>query len=974
MTSTLFSQSLSGLIKALRNSKGNEQGVVKQALQEVASETKSTDWDLKAAAVLKLIYLEMLGYPAILTYSFNVLECMASPKFHIKQIGYLAASQSFGASTEVILLANNLIKKDLTTSSHPSTVILALTSLPSLLVASPQLAEDLLPDLLRMLTHSKPQVRRIATLTLGKIWCTSYPSSTATDDEYNDNSVYNSIEFSHLEKLRSGLSDDDPSVVSATVNVMLELARSRKDSLQSLLPLAPELFDLLTNSSNNWMLIKIAKLFALLTPIEPRLVRKLLPPLTNLISTSPAFSLLYECIQTIITGGMLADADASTPLAKNCIEKLSAFLSDRDQNLRYIALKGLSRLLHNAPHTTPLLVRHYDEILACIEEEDLTIRLKALELVERLTDRSNCKQIVNRLLEQVNPSSSSTKKTSGSGLRSAAGALRAISSSYDTSSPSGTASDVSPPTSTSAATSYALHQYRYRLLLLILRLTSRSSEDGSQLYVNITNFEWYIDTLINVAYLSLSVTASLSLDESAKLAGKISDGLLDISARAASIRPVAIQRSRRLLADESFGSLRTPITEAVTSACAFILGEYGEDSKAGEHAQLLAESNTARKAVSSDVYLAAMQCLSRWLIDVANHWQEDQSENVKRVLVSTKEAMLTGSSEETALYGNLIQIVVEGLNGPRRAIFDQNSSEKPSNGVDNAGDSSGNDGSIMDNPFASSSSQKASQVLGKASGPPESMYLLYSIFSGYELRPLAPNAQALVQPPDDLDLESPIGSTSTLEQQAESGQASREGVSQDVEVDEYGRPKATLGSTSAAMLLGSSEDGVGRTSAKSRDKRKKKDKKGSKSARDTPDYHDEENDEDVDDIPIVKLELSDDDRDLEGARRKSTRKGKESSSKVEEDGGRSKGVEIDRAPSPPPIILTSGGDAPVAPVSRASSLKVDGDADTIANKMDGIDKAGVDHSSDPAAAKLEDNATIKVIKKKKKKKREKVKE
>lgn len=281
LQASLFSQSLSGLIKALRNHKGSEDKVVKTALEEVSAEARSTDWDVKAAAVLKLIYLEMLGHPAILTYSFNVLECMACPKFHIKQIGYLAASQSFGASTEVILLANNLIKKDLTTSSHPSTVILALTSLPSLLVASPQLAEDILPELLRMLTHSKPQVRRIATLTIGKIWCTSYgqqegdSSSTPYADNDNDNDFLDStsappprhsssisppIEFSHLEKLRSGLSDDDPSVVSATVNVMLELARSRKDSLQSLLPLAPELFDLLTNSSNNWMLIKIAKL------------------------------------------------------------------------------------------------------------------------------------------------------------------------------------------------------------------------------------------------------------------------------------------------------------------------------------------------------------------------------------------------------------------------------------------------------------------------------------------------------------------------------------------------------------------------------------------------------------------------------------------------------------------------------------------------------------------------------------------
>ena len=187
----------------------------------------------------------MLGHPTLIQHSFPVIECMASTKFHIKQIGYLAASQSFGESTEVILLANNLIKKDLQSSSHPSTVILALTSLPTLLTASPQLAEDLLQDLLRMLSHSRAQVRRIATLVIGKIWA-------------SQRSV--ALEFGHVEKLRGGLNDDDPSVVSATVNVMLELGRTRPETLSNLLGLAPELFEHLTNSTNNWMLIKIVKL------------------------------------------------------------------------------------------------------------------------------------------------------------------------------------------------------------------------------------------------------------------------------------------------------------------------------------------------------------------------------------------------------------------------------------------------------------------------------------------------------------------------------------------------------------------------------------------------------------------------------------------------------------------------------------------------------------------------------------------
>ena len=48
------------------------------------------------------------------------------------------------------------------------------------------------------------------------------------------------------------------------------------------------------------MLIKIIKLFGALTPLEPRLGKKLIEPLTNLIHSTSAMSLLYECINTVI--------------------------------------------------------------------------------------------------------------------------------------------------------------------------------------------------------------------------------------------------------------------------------------------------------------------------------------------------------------------------------------------------------------------------------------------------------------------------------------------------------------------------------------------------------------------------------------------------------------------------------------------------------------------------------------------------
>lgn len=66
--------------------------------------------DLKATALLKLVYLEMFGHDMSWA-SFHVLEVMSSSKYLQKRVGYLGAVQSFRPDTEVLMLATNLLKK-----------------------------------------------------------------------------------------------------------------------------------------------------------------------------------------------------------------------------------------------------------------------------------------------------------------------------------------------------------------------------------------------------------------------------------------------------------------------------------------------------------------------------------------------------------------------------------------------------------------------------------------------------------------------------------------------------------------------------------------------------------------------------------------------------------------------------------------------------------------------------------------------
>lgn len=144
-------------------------------------------------------------------------------------------------------------------SSSPSSLTVAhLNSTLSAvsLLLTPTLARDVAPDLLSLLTHSRAAVRKQAILVMWRVvrsWPDVRELGSGREERGDD---------PWIERLRERLGDDDIGVISATVNLICEMAR--KDP-RRYLPLAPELFDLLTASTNNWMLIKIIKLVRLVS-------------------------------------------------------------------------------------------------------------------------------------------------------------------------------------------------------------------------------------------------------------------------------------------------------------------------------------------------------------------------------------------------------------------------------------------------------------------------------------------------------------------------------------------------------------------------------------------------------------------------------------------------------------------------------------------------------------------------------------
>ncbi|KAJ1677798.1 AP-3 complex subunit delta, partial [Spiromyces aspiralis] len=479
----------------------------------------------------------MLGYDMNWA-AFNVVEVMAHTKFSEKRAGYLAAMQSFHQETDVMMLVPNLIKKDLA-SMDIMELNVALDGLAQ--IVTPELAINLFHDLLGLLNHNRPFIRKKVILTLYKT-VLKYPEGLVEA----------------FPRLKERLGDPDFSVVGAAVSVICELARTNP---KNYLALAPRLYQLLNTSSNNWMLIKIVKLFSSLASIEPRLAKKLHGPVSSLILRTSAMSLLYECIHTSIVGGIVdiptlitMEDGSQITLAELCASKLEPFLQSFDQNLRYLGLLALLKLQQKDPK---LARENYETVLKCLDDPDMNIRLRALQVISPMATRRTLVRIVKKLISQL--------------ILSQTAELQAYTDPISPEVSDGEA-DVTREHAhglfvtndnrlggTNAVDPADDPDYRRAVVETILDVCTRQS------YSLITDFSWYVAVLVDLARVSLVNISELLCQK-----------WVDVTVRVVSVRERSVQMAVQLLKDLEFASTYGEETSCagVLRAAAYIAGEY----------------------------------------------------------------------------------------------------------------------------------------------------------------------------------------------------------------------------------------------------------------------------------------------------------------------------------------------------------------------------------------------------------------
>lgn len=460
----MFEKTLTDIVKGIRASKRDTALYISQCIADIKQEINSTDLYVKANALNKLTFLQSMGY-GMSWASFASIEVMSSSRFAHKRIGYLAACQGFNQNTDVILLTTNLLQKELRGAVGGAGLYeagLAINCISN--IVTEDLARDVLPEVTNLTKHPQPYLRKKAILCLFKMFM-KYPQGLR-------------LTFDNIQQC---LEDSDPSVVSCAVNVVTELSDKNP---KNYLHLAPAFFQLLTQSQNNWMLIKVVKLLGSLVPEEPRLARKLLEPLANIVENTHAKSLLYEAVYTItLCLPYCRKADGSMPanaprIVQLCGSTLKDFCADKDQNLKYLGLVGFSTLRQSHPKclaesdARPL-------ILACLSDEDVTIRTRALDLLPGMTSRKNLQELVAQLLKHVDAASG---------------------------------------------------QYKKDLVLKIIELCSADK------YALLQDFSWYLDILLKLSYVSPEDMGVL-----------LEKQITDVALRVLPVRAYAVQECTKVL-------------------------------------------------------------------------------------------------------------------------------------------------------------------------------------------------------------------------------------------------------------------------------------------------------------------------------------------------------------------------------------------------------------------------------------------
>ncbi|KAF2477004.1 Adaptor protein complex AP-1 gamma subunit [Lindgomyces ingoldianus] len=389
--------SLKQFIRNVRAAKtiADERAVVQKesAAIRASFREESGDHSVRRNNVAKLLYLFTLGERT----HFGQIECLkllASPRFADKRLGYLGTMLLLDENQEVLTLVTNSLKNDL---NHPNQYIVGLALCTLGNIASVEMSRDLFPEVETIISSANPYIRRKAALCAMRI-CRKVPD----------------LQEHFLEKAKVLLQDRNHGVLLCGLTLVTSLceadeAEDGENGIADMFrPIVPSLVKILKGLSSSgyapehdvtgitdpFLQVKILQLLRVLGRGDPQVSEQINDILAQVATNTDSSknvgnSILYEAVLTIL------DIEADSGLRVLGVNILGKFLSNRDNNIRYVALNTLIKVVAVEPNAVQ---RHRNTILDCLRDPDISIRRRALDLSFTLINESNVRVLIRELL------------------------------------------------------------------------------------------------------------------------------------------------------------------------------------------------------------------------------------------------------------------------------------------------------------------------------------------------------------------------------------------------------------------------------------------------------------------------------------------------------------------------------------------------------------------------------------------------
>jgi AP-3 complex subunit delta-1 len=392
--------------------------------------------------------------------------------------------------------------------------------------------------------------------------------------------------------------------------------------------------------------------------------------------------------------------------------------------VRYVALLAFNKIVLTHPY---LVARQEDVIMDCLDSADISIRLRALDLVSGMVSSDNLMTVVGRLMRQlrspVTPSLSPEQESD-----------RAARSGVD---PMADSDDETPEiniktTGNRVDTSPLLpDEYKVDVISRILEMCAANN------YGNLLDFDWYIDVLLQlVRNAPLPNPASLArIDSSSSkdfgpldISEKVGDELRNIAVKVKAVRATASRAAESLILVSYNGSLAQIGTgQGALRPIAWIVGEYASYLSSPEDV-LNALLQIVRSSSSPECLAVYLQAIPKIFTLLAGDERVDWTSE-RKTMTSLLMARIIHTLEPLASHPDL---------------------EVQERAVEFA--------ELLRLAAEASAGQEATADEGYQDTPLLLTQAIPSLFAGLELNSVAPGAQRNVPLPNALDLDQPINS------------------------------------------------------------------------------------------------------------------------------------------------------------------------------------------------------------------------